>query len=395
MDYNELISANSSGSFFFWNKNNERSFLTIQSFCKPNFIFSTSFFLFYKSFLVCSYSFKCISFLWNQFTLFWCSYIYYQKTMKMTNRFNPILIILAFISLLSFKQDADVFLFSYFKGNGKDGLHLAYSNDGLTWTALKGDSSFLKPEISKDKLMRDPCIIKGRKGEFQMVWTVSWNARGIGHASSNDLIHWSEQQYIPVMETDTNARNCWAPEIYYDSKEDYYLIYWATTSKGKFSESDSSSENGYNHRIYYVTTRDFKVFSETKLLYDQGFSVIDAVISKVDNKYIMILKDETRFPQPKKNLRIATSNNLTNSYSTPGNPISPSGVWVEGPTIIKNNNEYIIYFDMYRNHRMGAIKSADLINWTDISDNVRFPEGTRHGSAFKVSQKILDQLLNN
>ena len=26
------------------------------------------------------------------------------------------------------------YLFSYFKGNGEDGLHLAYSNDGLKWT---------------------------------------------------------------------------------------------------------------------------------------------------------------------------------------------------------------------------------------------------------------------
>ena len=27
-------------------------------------------------------------------------------------------------------------LFSYFTGNGEDGLHLAYSHDGLTWETL-------------------------------------------------------------------------------------------------------------------------------------------------------------------------------------------------------------------------------------------------------------------
>ena len=36
-------------------------------------------------------------------------------------------------------QKNDVYLFSYFKGNGEDGLHLAYSNDGLKWTSLKND----------------------------------------------------------------------------------------------------------------------------------------------------------------------------------------------------------------------------------------------------------------
>lgn len=76
----------------------------------------------------------------------------------------------------------DVYLFSYFKDNGQDGLHLAYSYDGYQWAALKNDSSFLKPAVAKVKLMRDPCIIRGADGEFYMVWTVSWNDGGIGYA---------------------------------------------------------------------------------------------------------------------------------------------------------------------------------------------------------------------
>jgi hypothetical protein len=52
--------------------------------------------------------------------------------------------------------------------------------------ALKSDQSFLQPVLSKDSLMRDPCIIKGADGLFHMVWTVSWNQRGIGYANSND-----------------------------------------------------------------------------------------------------------------------------------------------------------------------------------------------------------------
>jgi sucrose-6-phosphate hydrolase SacC (GH32 family) len=82
-------------------------------------------------------------------------------------------------------------MFCYFKNNGEDGLHLAYSNDGYNWKAMFNDSSVLKPTVSKDKLMRDPCIIRGKDGKFHMVWTVSWNDKGIGYASSFDLLNWS------------------------------------------------------------------------------------------------------------------------------------------------------------------------------------------------------------
>jgi acetyl esterase/lipase len=117
----------------------------------------------------------------------------------------------------------DGYVFTYFKGNGEDGLHLAYSEDGLKWNALKNDTSFLTPEVGKDKLMRDPCVIKGGDGLYHMVWTVSWTDKGIGYASSKDLIHWSQQEFLPVMAHEKNVRNTWAPEITYDEKSKTYM----------------------------------------------------------------------------------------------------------------------------------------------------------------------------
>ena len=110
----------------------------------------------------------------------------------------------------------DYYLFSYFMNNGEDGLHLAYSEDGYTWEALNSNKSLLTPTAGKDKLMRDPCIVTGGDGKYHMVWTVSWNEQGIGYATSQDLIHWSDQRYLPVMEHEQMAKNCWAPEIFYD-----------------------------------------------------------------------------------------------------------------------------------------------------------------------------------
>jgi hypothetical protein len=285
----------------------------------------------------------------------------------------------------------EVYLFSYFLDNGEDGLHLAFSEDGLIWTAINDNESLLQPVVGQDKLMRDPCIIKGGDGRFHMVWTVSWNERGIGYACSEDLIHWSEQKYIPVMHHEPAARNCWAPELFYDKEADQYLIYWASTIPGRFPETDSSGDNGYNHRMYYCTTKNFVDFSDTKLFYDQGFNVIDATIHEIDGMYAMFLKDETRYPEPEKNIRMARSTQLYGNYSPATEPIAED--WVEGPTAIRNELGWIVYFDRYIKHEMGAVLSEDLINWADISHRVKFPEGTRHGTVFKVSKRIFNNLM--
>tara|TARA_R110002049_G_scaffold114927_1_gene266595 strand:+ start:958 stop:2760 length:1803 start_codon:yes stop_codon:yes gene_type:complete len=277
----------------------------------------------------------------------------------------------------------EVYMFSYFKGNGEDGLHLAYSEDGYKWKSLKNDQSFLTPVVGKDKLMRDPCIIKGGDGLYHMVWTVSWTDKGIGYANSKDLINWSEQQFIPVMEYENGTRNTWAPEITYDEANKDYMIYWASTITGKFPETQSTEDNGYNHRMYYTTTKDFKTFSDTKLLYEPGFNVIDATIQKQGGKFIMFLKDETKEPV-RKNLKIAFADKLIGPYTKASEPIT-GDYWAEGPTAINIDGYWMLYFDKYRDHKYGAVKSKDLENWEDISDKIEFPNGTRHGTIFKIS----------
>lgn len=301
-----------------------------------------------------------------------------------------LLILISLLLSACAAPEPEVYLFSFFQGNGEDGLHLAWSEDALTWTALNNNESILTPTAGKDKLMRDPCIIKGGDGMFHMVWTVSWNEQGIGYAYSADLIYWSDQQYIPVMDHEPDARNCWAPELFYDAASKRYMIYWATTIPGRYPETDSSGDNGYNHRMYYVTTTDFETFSPTQLLYDHGFNVIDATIQRVGEEYLMFLKNETKHPVAEKNIRTARSKHLTGPYSAASEPIT--GNWVEGPTAVQIEKGWMVYFDQYTAHKMGTIQSSDLEKWTDISDQIHFPEGTRHGSVFKVKQSVLDKL---
>jgi hypothetical protein len=284
----------------------------------------------------------------------------------------------------------EALVFAYFKGNGEDGLHLASSTDGYTWTALNNDQSFLKPVVSKDKLMRDPCIIRGQDGLFHMVWTTSWHERGIGYASSPDLIHWSDQLDIPVMAHEPEAKNCWAPEITYDAPNGRYMIYWATTIPGRFSQGETTLDGGLNHRIYYVTTRDFKIFTPARVLYDQNFNVIDATVQLDEKRFVMFLKDETREPV-QKNLRVAFADHATGPWGPPSAPITGK-YWAEGPTATKLGNQWLVYFDKYTEHQYGAVASTDLEHWTDVSDRVHFPKGTRHGTVLRITPKELAQL---
>ncbi|MGE0129439.1 MAG: pectate lyase [Blastocatellales bacterium] len=282
------------------------------------------------------------------------------------------------------------YVFAYFKNNGEDGLHLAYSHDGLKWKALNEDKPYLTPMIGSQKLMRDPCVIQGPDGVFHMVWTTGWRGQDIGVAHSKDLIRWSEQKAVPVMAREPAAMNCWAPEILYDDQQRQYLIFWATTIPGRFPATDASGNNGLNHRIYYVTTKDFASYSKAALFYDDGFNVIDATIVKQAGKYVMILKDETQNPV-RKNLRIAVSDKAAGPYSKASAPFTPD--WVEGPTAIKAGNEWMVYFDLYRDKRYGAVKSRDLKNWETVTDKLAMPAGARHGTVFTVSDEVLSRLL--
>ena len=289
-------------------------------------------------------------------------------------------------------------LFAYFKGNGEDGLHLAYSRDGLSWQALRNDTSFLKPTAGRDKLMRDPSVLLGPDKTYHMVWTVSWRERGIGYASSKDLLRWSEQKYLPVMEHEEGAINCWAPELFYDEAKREYLILWATTIPGRFPQTDGQDARGggpgWNHRIYYVKTKDFKTFSKAALLYERGFNVIDAALFREGGRYVMLLKDETNKPfKPQKNIRLAFARRAEGPYSAPTEPITGS-YWAEGPTAVKVGGRWLVYFDKYTEKKYGLLASSDLKTWTDLSEQLVMPKGIRHGTVFRANEQTVKGLLS-
>lgn len=311
-----------------------------------------------------------------------------MKTMKI------IILSIFLTSVLGIKvlqAQTDAYLFSYFKGNG-DGLHFATSTDGLKWTDLNEGQPILKPKIGKDALFRDPCIIKGPDGLYHMVWTTGWWDQHIGYASSKDLINWSEQQIIPVMSHEPEAKNSWAPELFYDEENQEYLIYWATTIPGRHSEvAESEREKGLNHRIYYTTTKNFKTFTPTRLFFNPDFSAIDATLLKHNDQFVMFIKNENPNP-PEKNIRVTIADHAAGPYPTKVSDPITGNYWAEGPTAIKIGEYVYVYFDKYTNHQYGAVRSKDLKTWEDVSDQVSFPSGVRHGTAFKVQLEEVNKI---
>ena len=292
-------------------------------------------------------------------------------------------------------EEKQAYLFAYFIGNGADGLHLAASNDGYQWEALRGSASFLTPTVGT-KLMRDPSLVRGPDALYHMVWTSGWNDKGIGYASSPDLMNWSPQRQLPVMAHEPTALNAWAPEIFYDERGGHYLILWSSTVPGRFPETEGKSEEKYNHRIYATTTKDFVSFTPTRLYYDPGFSVIDATLARAFGRDWLLVKDETRYP-PKKHLRVAQASGFEGPFGTLGAPVTPSGLWSEGPSVLQVGDEVIVYYDAYTAGHYGAMRTRDMVNWEDVTAKLRFPgtgtrQRVRHGTALAAPASLVSKL---
>lgn len=274
--------------------------------------------------------------------------------------------------------------FVYFRDNGENGCFLSESADGFHYKDLGYTGPLFKPQVGREKLVRDPCPVEGPDGTFHMVWTCGWWERSIGYASTKDFRTWSKQRTIPVMEHEPTARNAWAPEVIWDPLRSEFRIFWSSTIPETFPETQSTADGGLNHRIYYCTTRDFNSFSQTRLMFDPGYNCIDATISAFRGVYLMVIKDETREPAAKY-LRAYTAKTLDGPW-TCMTPQPFTGSWVEGPALVGTNQGTLCLYDKYTAGRYGAHITRDGKRWRDCSNDIVVPTGARHGTVFTPSK---------
>ena len=278
-----------------------------------------------------------------------------------------------------------VYLFTSFHESDQKYLRFLYSFDGYHWTNVPG--TFLAGNVGTNKVFRDPSLAYGPDGTFRLVWTAGWHGdQGFGCASSRDLIHWSEQVFVPVMTNEPATVNVWAPEVFYDARVADFIIVWASTIPGRFPDKLEKHDN--NHRLYFTTTTDFTNYAPAKLFYDPGFSVIDPFILKKDGGYVLVCKDNSR---PNLNLRVAFADSPLRPWENVSKPFTQK--FTEGPCALKIGEDWLIYFDAYRQKIYGAVKTRDFKTFSDATSEVSFPEGHKHGTAIKVPRRILDGLL--
>ena len=279
----------------------------------------------------------------------------------------------------------DIYVSTSFHEPANEGLRFIYSYDGINWNSIEG--TFLSPKVGNQKVMRDPSIVKGPDGTFHLVWTSSWRGdKGFGYASSKDLIHWTEERFITVMDDPTTV-NVWAPELFYDDVKRQYMIIWASCIPGKFP--DGLEDHNNNHRLYYTTTKDFKTFSKAKLLIEPGFSSIDAtMVKRGNNDYVMVLKDNTR---KQRNIKVAFAKSPYGPWSEASE--SFTDMFCEGPSTAYVDGWYYIYYDSYRQKIYGAHRTKDFKTFEDRTGSVKFPVGHKHGTVFMASEDIVNNLI--
>lgn len=279
----------------------------------------------------------------------------------------------------------NAYLYTSFHEPANEGLRMLYSLDGYHWDSIPG--VLLPPDIGPDKIMRDPSMVQGPDGTFHLVWTIAWKGNaGFGYASSKDLIHWSPEKVIPVMQHEKTTVNVWAPELFYRKDHDDFLIVWASTIPYRFEKGIEEEDN--NHRLYYTITRDFKKFSPAKLYYDPGYSSIDATIVQRGKKdFVLVFKDNTR---NSRNIKVAFGKSALGPFSDTSAGLTP--MYSEGPSVAKVKNNYLIYFDWYRKGKYGAISTQDFHHFKDVSDQIQVPKGHKHGTIVPVSRLFLKAL---
>jgi hypothetical protein len=274
---------------------------------------------------------------------------------------------------------AQATVFAYFKEPGSQGIYLALSRDGYTYTPLNDGQPWVMPE-QPGEIMRDVFITREPDGGgFRMVWTWGWKGSSLGTAESKDLMTWTPQKEVPMMREFPTVRQVWAPETYWDERAKEWLVIWSSS----LGEDDSRTPNGL--RIWASRTKDFMTFSKPAVFFDRGFPVIDATMFHAKDKWYFVFKDQTVDPL-RYSVRWASGPSSAGPWGALSGPITES--WSEGPSVVKAGEKYVVYYDHYRAPRAKyeGVETTDWVHWTSVNDKMRFPDAAKHGSFFSVSE---------
>lgn len=308
------------------------------------------------------------------------------------------------------------YVFAYFTNNTKAGeqIYLAASNgnNALSWKELNNGQPIITSTLGT-KGLRDPFLIRSPEGDrFFLVATdlsigsgTSWD-KAVRQGSlyleiweSKDLKTWSAQRHVKV--SPATAGNTWAPEAYYDTTIEAYVVFWASSL---YEESDTNHTGTTYHRMLYATTQDFITFSEPQIWQDAGMSRIDSTVIREDDTFYRFSKDEGAsgtgcadiIQEHSASLR-ATLDSWTQDAACIGKNAGTSNV--EGPTAFKSNptdvngEKFYLFVDEYTGRGYIPLETADIArpNWK-VSASYKLPKSPRHGTVIPVTAAELASL---
>ncbi len=96
-------------------------------------------------------------------------------------------------------------------------------------------------------------------------------------------------------------------------------------------------------------------------------------------------------PEVKKQILLATADTPTGPFEV--QEIVSHVNWTEGPTALKIDDAWLLYYECYTKGYFGVMRSTDLKNWENITEKLTMPTHARHGTAFRVDSAIITRLL--
>ena len=320
-------------------------------------------------------------------------------------------------------DEPGAYVFPYFAGeqDGGEKIYLAVSegDDPTAWQTLNGGEPVLESTLGTQGL-RDPFLTRHpRTGTYYLLATDLRIAGGgnFGDAqetgsrsmmvwSSDDLIHWSDQQEIELAPPE--AGNLWAPEATWDAEAGQFVVYWASALyPGDVAPEDRDIATSYQ-RMLYATTPDFSPgsYSEPQVWIDEdrgaGRGMIDSTIAVEDGVYHRFTKDEADMT-----VRQESSDDL---YRTQGvtdgdgwdlvaehvgvgepNPWGGEFTAGEGPTVFPSlvDDSWYMMIDQPSYHGGQGymlFRTDDLASgeWTSVPD-AELPSHPRHGTVLPIT----------
>jgi len=291
------------------------------------------------------------------------------------------------------EADAVRYLLSYFTA-GEEALHLAVSEDGITFATLNGGRPFLRSRVGSQAI-RDPFIGCDGDGRYHLLGTDGWRSASIVHSVSADLVSWSEPELLPVMGEIDGAFNAWAPEFFTDPDTGIHHIIWSSVVAAGLAQPDGEwVDPATRQQIWTCATKDFMTFGPSSVFFDPGFTVIDATVRADACGFLMAYKDErgeNRLDTSHKTIRFAR-------FDAPNGPIldldqTVPAAPVEGPSFLRRGGELVVIFDRFLEGAYSAAVLRDGGRW-EPSPLVA-PVGARHGSILESDSDSIRILLSS